>query len=69
MNENLAFEYGDGATAAYGCGATLNGEFWYFGYGQKVSFPLTDFILFALYCTLKHSFHSLLGQQNSWLST
>ena len=31
INENLAFEYRDGTTAIYGCGATLNGEFWYFG--------------------------------------
>ena len=31
INEDLAFEYGDRATANYGCGATLNNEFWYFG--------------------------------------
>ena len=39
MNENLDFEYGVGATASAGCGATLNGEFWYFGSGQQVSLP------------------------------
>ena len=37
INENLAFEYKDGATAKYGCGATLNGEFWYFGNDKQVS--------------------------------
>ena len=31
INEDLAFEYGDGTTAYDGCGATLNNEFWYFG--------------------------------------
>jgi hypothetical protein len=30
-NQNLAFEYGDGAIAHNGCGVTLNGEPWYFG--------------------------------------
>ena len=40
INENLAFEYGVGATAKYGCGATLNGEFWYFGNDKQVSFAM-----------------------------
>ena len=31
INEDVAFEYGDGTTAIYGCGTTLNNEFWYFG--------------------------------------
>ena len=31
MNEDLIFEYGDGTTAEYGCGATLHNIFWYFG--------------------------------------
>ena len=31
INEDLAFEYGDGSTVHYSCGATLNNEFWYFG--------------------------------------
>ena len=26
-------EYGEGTAASYGCGATLKGEFWYFGGG------------------------------------
>ena len=30
-NDDLSFEYGAGTTAAYGCGATLMGQFWYFG--------------------------------------
>ena len=36
VNEDLNFEYGEGATALGGCGATLFGEFWYFGNGKKV---------------------------------
>ena len=46
INQNLAFEYGDGTTAYGGCGVTLNGEFLYFGgYGdyKNVSLSLTDF--------------------------
>ena len=35
INEDLAFEYGDGATADSGCGATVNNEFWYFGGSNK----------------------------------
>ena len=31
MNEDLDFEYGDGTIAHYGCGATLQNIFWYFG--------------------------------------
>ena len=34
MNEDLNFEYGDGTSAYYGCGATLHNVFWYFG-GSK----------------------------------
>ena len=30
-NEDLTFEYGDSTAAYCGCGATLRGEFWYFG--------------------------------------
>ena len=33
----MDFEYGAGATAYGGCGATLMGEFWYFGGGYLVS--------------------------------
>ena len=31
LSEDLAFEYGDGTETHYGCGATLQNEFWYFG--------------------------------------
>ena len=31
VNDDFNFEFGAGTTAAYGCGATLKGEFWYFG--------------------------------------
>ena len=33
-NDDLNFEYGNGTTAFYGCGATLMGQFWYFGGGN-----------------------------------
>jgi len=31
INEDLAFEYGQGATVTSGCATTLKNEFWYFG--------------------------------------
>ena len=31
MNEDLNFEYGEGATAAFGCGVVFKGEYFYFG--------------------------------------
>ena len=31
----LNFEYGEGADAQFGCGATLMGEMWYFGGGYR----------------------------------
>ena len=35
MNNDLDFTYGEGVTVYEGCGATLKGEFWYFGgYGS-----------------------------------
>ena len=30
-NDDLDFEYGDGTSVYNGCGATLMGQFWYFG--------------------------------------
>ena len=33
VNDNMNFEFGDGAVAHNGCGATLFGDFWYFGGG------------------------------------
>ena len=36
INEDLAFEYGDDTETQYGCGATLQNQFWYFGgYNHK----------------------------------
>ena len=40
INENLDFKLTYHAPAYRGCGATLNGEFWYFGNEKKVSFAL-----------------------------
>ena len=49
MNEDLTLEYGDGTEVRYGCAATLNNEFWYFGgsasnkrqvYCKKYSFDM-----------------------------
>jgi len=37
INDDLDFEYGDGADARYGCGATLMDEYWYFGDDNKVN--------------------------------
>ena len=31
VNDDIDFEYGEGTDARYGCGATLFGQFWYFG--------------------------------------
>ena len=41
INEDLAFEYGDGTEASLGCGVTFQNEFWYFGgnsYTRQVIF-------------------------------
>ena len=37
INDDLDFEYGDGADARYGCGATLMDEYWYFGGDKRVN--------------------------------
>ena len=40
VNEDFAFEYGDGTEAYDGCGVTFQNEFWYFGgipNGQQVN--------------------------------
>ena len=64
-NQNLAFEYEDGAIAYGGCGVTLNGEFLYFGgsgTNKNVSLSLIRFQ------NLESMLHFLSeGQQNSWL--
>ena len=31
LRDDIGFEYGEGALASYGCGATIRGQFWYFG--------------------------------------
>ena len=31
VNDDLDFEYAEGTSADHGCGATLFGQFWYFG--------------------------------------
>ena len=31
VNEDVNFEYGEGTTAAYGCGVVFKGEYFYFG--------------------------------------
>jgi len=31
INEDISFEYGEGATAYYGCGVVFKGEYLYFG--------------------------------------
>ena len=54
INQNLAFEYGDGAIAHYGCGVTLNGEFLYFGGYEDYKnvslylLPISEFRIYAL---------------------
>ena len=35
MDDDLSFEYGEGADANGGCGAILMGEMWYFGGGSQ----------------------------------
>ena len=66
MNENLAFEYGDGTRAYAGCGATLNGEFWYFGgQGSKwnVSFSPVDYRFYNLCFTFFQTVSKIVGCQ------
>ena len=54
INEDLDFEYSDGTSAHFGCGATLHNVFWYFGGSgsnkRQVKFqkPLLDIHLFNL---------------------
>ena len=31
VNDDIDFTYGEETATYYGCGATLRGEFWYFG--------------------------------------
>ena len=66
INENLAFEIGDGTTAERGCGATLNGEFWYFGgvnSYKKVSLSLTNLRIYNLFSTFFQTVSKIVGCQ------
>ena len=66
INENLAFEIEDGTTADRGCGATLNGEFWYFGgwnSHKKVSLSLTNFRIYNLFLTFFQTVSKIVGCQ------
>ena len=63
INENLSFQYAYGSKPMNGCGATLNGEFWYFGYRKEVSFLSIDLI------TIVHEiFFSIEVEKSCWLS-
>ena len=47
INEDLDFQYGDGAASYDGCGATLQNVFWYFGgyrAGEKRQVKLKIFL-------------------------
>ena len=48
VNDDINFQFGKGTSVEYGCGATLNGEFWYFGgdgsYKRQVCSAKSDFI-------------------------
>ena len=66
INENLSFEYGNGTTAVDGCGATLNGEFWYFGgsrNNKNVSLSLTDVRIYNLFLTFFQTVSKIVGCQ------
>lgn len=63
MNDDLDFTYGDGATAYYGCGATLKGEFWYFGGSGKANYRPV-----CLPIINKHFNSIISGQQDRGLS-
>ena len=60
INEDLTFEYGDGTAAHYGCGATLNNEFWYFGGSNKRQVKSQKYLLYIF-------INYISGKQNSWL--
>ena len=62
INEDLAFEYDDDTGTRYGCGATLQNEFWYFGgYNDKRQVDIFNSNIIQYF--------SLLGQQNCGLQT
>lgn len=50
MNDDIDFAYGEKTATYYGCGATLRGEFWYFGgFDRQVSLNEEDVFLFMIY--------------------
>ena len=66
INPNLAFVYGDKVMASYGCGATLNGEFWYFGGWNRyknVSLSLVGFRIYNIFFTFFQSVSKVVGCQ------
>ena len=45
-NDDLNFEYGAGTTVYCGCGATLMGQFWYFGgYGSANKRQVNSYVI------------------------
>ena len=66
INENLSFEYEDGVKANRGCGATLKGEFWYFGGRdsyKNVSLSLTDFRIYNPFLIFFQTVSKIVGCQ------
>ena len=71
INENLSFEFGDETTAYGGCGATLNGEFWYFGgydFYKNVSLSLTDFRIYNPFFTFFQTVGKIVDCRLDWQS-
>ena len=65
-NENPSFKYEDGTTAFRGCGATLNGEFWYFGGEDKyknVSLSSINFKIYNLCFSIFQTVSKIVGCQ------
>ena len=52
MDDDLSFEYGEGADAYLGCGATLLGEMWYFG-GYPNARQVSLIVLFSFFLILE----------------
>ena len=54
MNDDLAFQYGSNTDVYFGCGVTLNGEFWYLGGGKESSKKRQ--VLFEIKKKIKNNF-------------
>ena len=65
-NDDLDFEYGDDTSVLEGCGATLMGQFWYFGgrplNNRQVISKVTSNKKILVYCM-----YLILGQQDCWM--